>query len=98
MWRREMAEDKREKEMGSEGEKTGKSWRRAVKGKKRRGRGREGRKEVKGEGKKRRVPGGFAYFFFFFHPFNDHPPVVLSAGRGRGGARGKCGLRGCGTF
>lgn len=44
------------------------------------------------------MPGGFAYFFFpffFFHPFNDHPPVVLSADRGR---RGKRGLRGCGTF
>lgn len=71
--------------MGSEGEKTGKSWRRAVKGKKRRGRGREGRKEVKGEGKKRRVPGGFAYFFFFFiHLTITHRSYSLQAG-GEGG-------------
>lgn len=38
------------------------------------------------------MPGGFAYFFFFcffFHPFNDHPPVVLSADRGRRGAKGQ---------
>lgn len=56
-----------------------------MKGKKRGGKGRK--KGGKGRGEKEKGAWRvciFFFLFFFFHPFNDHPPVVLSADRGQG--------------
>lgn len=93
-WRKTKGREKR----GARERRLGR-WKRAVKGKKRGGKGRK--KGGKGRGEKEKGAWRvciFFFLFFFFHPFNDHPPVVLSADRGRRGARGKCRLRGCGTF
>lgn len=64
MWRREMAEDKRERETGSEGEKTGKM----EKSGERKEKGREGKEErrQRERGKREGCLEGLHIFFPFF--------------------------------